>query len=262
MKTTKLKEVANSMKNLAVVILAAGKGKRMNNPDLPKVLARINDKPLIHFVLSEISSLNPAKSVVVIGHHGEMVENYIKSNFSIVVHFAIQEQQLGTGHAVLVSEFIMKEFDGNTLILAGDVPNITSQSLNIFINNHLKNNADISVLSAKTENPTGYGRIVRDNEGNFLKITEHKDASEVVLLIKEINSGIILADNKLLFTLLNLLTNDNKQGEYYLTDIIELAKNNDKKVFAFEVANFDEIQGVNTLEELKNAENYKNKIGE
>lgn len=250
------------MKDLAIVILAAGKGKRMNNPDMPKVLAQINNLPIIHFVISEVSALNPKLSVIVIGHHGEMVKDYVKDNFNSKIEFAYQEQQLGTGHAVLVTKEILSEFDGNTLILAGDVPNMTSNSLKTFIEKHIDLNSDISVLSASTKNPTGYGRIVRDSDMNFIKITEHKDADDEVLKISEINSGIILADNKILFELLNMITNNNKQGEYYLTDIIELAKNTGRKVHAFESANFDEIQGVNTIEELKKAENYKNNKGD
>ncbi len=247
---------------LAIVVLAAGKGKRMNNPDLPKVLAQINNKPIIHFVLSECKKLSPIKIVLVIGHYGELVKNYVNIEFENMVDFVVQEQQLGTGHAVKVTDVELQNFEGDTLILAGDVPNITSNSLSEFIKSHNDNNADISVLSASTDNPHGYGRIVRDNSGNFMKITEHKDADKKVLEIKEINSGIILAKNQLLFHLLNLVKNNNNQGEFYLTDIIELAKNENKKVFAFETANFDEIQGVNTLLELLKAENYKNNIGE
>lgn len=249
------------MNNLAIVILAAGKGKRMNNPDLPKVLALINNKPIINFVLSEVKKLEPKWLVLVIGHHGELVKEYVSKEFENDIRFVVQEQQLGTGHAVKVTESELSNFDGNTLILAGDVPNMTANSLNKFIQSHEDNQSDISVLSATTENPHGYGRIVRNENNDFIKITEHKDASEEELKINEINSGIILAKNKLLFHLLNLIKNDNKQGEYYLTDIIELAKNENKNVFAFQSANFNEIQGVNTLEELQNAENYKNNIG-
>lgn len=249
------------MNSLAVVILAAGKGKRMNNPDLPKVLAQINEKPLINYVINEVNQLEPSKIVVVIGHHGELVQNYVINNFNLNLEFVTQEQQLGTAHAVKVTESILLDFEVNTLILAGDVPNMTSKTLNEFVRLHIDNNSDISVLSAITANPSGYGRIVRDENNNFIKITEHKDASEEILKINEINSGIILANNQLLFHLLNLVKNDNKQGEFYLTDIIELAKNENKKVFAFECADFDEIQGVNTLDELLKAENYKNNKG-
>lgn len=246
------------MDGLNVVILAAGKGKRMNNPDLPKVLNKINDKPLIYYVITTAHKLNANQIVVVIGHQGELVKDYIKSVFdSNKIIFVIQEQQLGTGHAVLVTEQNIDKTNSYTLILAGDVPNISAKTLNEFIEKSIINQNDISVLSSNADNPYGYGRIIRNNNNHIIKIQEHKDCNEQELSIKEINSGILLAKTNILFKLLNLIKPNNNQNEYYLTDIVELGIINNLKVDAYGIANFNEIQGINTIEELKKAENYK-----
>ncbi len=251
------------MNELAIVILAAGKGKRMNNPEIPKVLAPINKRPLIYYVLNQVNMINPQNIVVVVGHKGELVKQYIKDTFpNQIINFVYQEQQLGTGHAVQVAYGILENFGGNTLILAGDVPNLNFHTILQFINQHNNNNADISVLSAIADNPFGYGRIVRNNNGDFIKITEQKDANQDELNINEINSGIILANNKILFKLLSQINNSNNQNEYYLTDIIEKAVEHQYKVYASSLANFSEIQGVNTSDELIKVENYMKNKGE
>ena len=218
------------MNLLSVVVLAAGKGKRMNNPELPKVLANINNFPLIYYVLNEVVKLSPLSTVLVTGHKGEMVREFVNTNFKGSFHFAIQEPQLGTGHAVLITEKLFYNFIGNILILAGDVPNISASTLVEFIHNHNISDSDISVLSALAPNPYGYGRIIRDGNNDFIKITEHKDANESELEINEINSGIILAKSDVLFDTLHLVGNNNNQNEYYLTDIIEIGLKNYKKV--------------------------------
>ena len=246
------------MEGLNVVILAAGKGKRMNNPDLPKVLNKINDKPLIYYVITIAHKLNANQIVVVIGHQGELVKNYIKTVFnSTKIIFVIQEQQLGTGHAVLVTEQNIDKTNAYTLILAGDVPNISAKTLNEFIGISIKNHNDISILSSIADNPYGYGRIIRNNINKVIKIQEHKDCNDEELKTKEINSGIILANTNILYKLLNLIKPNNNQNEYYLTDIVELGIINNLNVDAYCIANFNEIQGINTIEELKKAEIYK-----
>lgn len=246
------------MDGLNVVILAAGKGKRMNNPNLPKVLNIINDKPLIYYVITTAHKLNANQIVVVIGHHGELVKDYITTVFnSTKIIFVIQEQQLGTGHAVLVTEPNIDKTNTYTLILAGDIPNISVKTLKEFIDISIKNQNDISVLSSISDNPFGYGRIIRNNNNHIIKIQEHKDCNDEELKTKEINSGIILAKTDILFKLLNLIKPNNNQNEYYLTDIVELGIINNLYVDAYCIANFNEIQGINTIEELKKAENYK-----
>lgn len=252
-------------KPIAVVILAAGKGKRMNNPDIPKVLAEIDSKPLIYYVLSEVEKLNPERKVIVVGHHKELVIDFVSSYGFANVEFAEQNQQLGTGHAVDMARNLLSDFDGDTLILAGDVPLLTSESLNKFINLHLESMSDASVLSTIAPDPTGYGRIVRDESQNFLKITEHKDADDEIRKIDEINSGIFIVNTELLFNSLSKVQNNNAQGEYYLTDIIEIMKEEGRLVHAINAAPFEELQGINTTDELARAEEMfkllrKNKV--
>lgn len=245
---------------LAMLILAAGKGKRMNNPDIPKVLANLSEQPLLYYVLKQTSLLNPTKTIVVVGHKSELVIEYCNNSEFENIEFAHQEQQLGTGNAVLVAENNLIDADYSVLILAGDVPLLRAKTLLNFIERHNLNKSECSVLSTNAPNPTGYGRIVRDKDGNFLKITEHKDANENELKISEINSGIFLVNSKILFESLKKISNNNTQKEYYLTDIIEIMKNDNRKVFAFDCAEFNELQGINTTEELLKAEKffYKN----
>lgn len=239
---------------LAVIILAAGKGKRMNNPNLPKVLAEIDSKPLIYYVLKQVDILTPDKVVLVVGNLKELVIDYIEQSEFDKIDFAIQEQQLGTGHAVEMSREILHDFNGDVLILAGDVPLLTAESLRKFINLHYSCNSDVSVLSTIAPNPDGYGRIVRDSNDNFLRITEHKDADDTVKKIDEINSGIYLVKKDLLFESLQKVKNNNSQGEYYLTDIIEILKDEGKNVHSINAAPFEELQGINTTNELERAE--------
>lgn len=244
----------------AVIILAAGKGKRMNNPDLPKVLAEINGKPLISFVLNQVEKLNPQKKVLVVGHQKELVINYINDSEFGGVDFASQDEQLGTGHAVMQTYNLLKDFDGDVLILAGDVPLLKHESLKKFINIHNEVKSEISVLTTFAPNPSGYGRIVRDTDQNFMKIVEHKDADEQILNINEINSGIYMIKASLLYSSLEMITNNNAQKEYYLTDIIEILKNLGKSVYGINAAPFDELQGINTVDELNRAAEYYNFI--
>jgi UDP-N-acetylglucosamine diphosphorylase/glucosamine-1-phosphate N-acetyltransferase len=241
-------------KPIAVVILAAGKGKRMNNPEIPKVLAEIDSKPLIYYVLNAVENLDPDRIIIVVGHKSEYVIDYITSNGFANIEFAHQYEQLGTGHAVDQTRKLLKDFVGDTLILAGDVPLLTEESLRKFINLHFESMSDVSVLSTIAPDPTGYGRIVRDVNNDFLKITEHKDADEEVRKIDEINSGIYLVNNSMLFDTLGKIQNNNAQGEYYLTDIIEILNDDNKMVFAINAAPFDELQGINTVDELSRAE--------
>jgi UDP-N-acetylglucosamine diphosphorylase/glucosamine-1-phosphate N-acetyltransferase len=244
----------------SVIILAAGKGKRMKNNDIPKVLAELAGKPLIGHVLDQAELLNPEKTAVVVGHHKDKVIEYIESLKLKKILYAEQLEQLGTGHAVQQTEKYFNGYDGDILILCGDVPLLQAQSINEFINEHIDNAADCSVLSTIMPNPTGYGRIVRSNTGDFICITEEKDASEKVKLINEINSGVYIVKSKSLFDSINQLKNNNAQGEYYLTDIIQILSNLGKKVQAVVGPKFIELQGINSPEDLEIAEKYYNKL--
>ncbi len=244
-----------SNNKLAIVILAAGKGKRMNNPNLPKVLVELKNRPLLDYVLELSTNLNPEKVVVIVGHHKEQVIDFIASHKNPKFEYATQDEQLGTGHAVAQTESNLTEFDGNILILSGDVPLLSKSTTQDFINMHFENNSSASVLSSIADNPYGYGRIIRNNNGNFIRITEEKDANEQEKSIKEINSGIYLINSKLLFDSLKKISNNNSQNEYYLTDVIDILYKQNHIVKAFSIADFNEIQGVNQLTDLENLQN-------
>ncbi|MFP4370481.1 MAG: sugar phosphate nucleotidyltransferase [Bacteroidota bacterium] len=240
----------------AVVILAAGKGKRMKDPDKPKVLHELAGKPMIGRVLDTVMNVSPAKSIIIIGHKAEMVKEYVKSEDYPDVEFALQEEQLGTGHAVMQAAEILKDFDGYVLVLSGDVPLIRKDTLINFFTRHMERGAEVSVMSTVVDDPAGYGRIIRSDPSTFERIVEEKDAGSAEKMINEINSGIYLVKKDLLFEALEKISNNNKQGEYYLTDIIEILKNEGRRVEAFAAASFEELQGVNSPEDLKNAEDF------
>jgi bifunctional UDP-N-acetylglucosamine pyrophosphorylase / glucosamine-1-phosphate N-acetyltransferase len=242
-------------KQLASIILAAGMGKRMQNPEIPKVLCELNGKPLIEYVLETVCKLNSKKNVVIVGHKKEKLYNYLKK-FNETIQTCEQNQQLGTGHAVAQAESQFEDYKGDILILSGDVPLISLDTLNNFAGQHYKANADVSVLSTNAPLPTGYGRIIRDSEGYFKKIVEEKDATPNEKTVTEINSGVYLIKSRLLFTSLKFVSNSNEQGEYYLTDIIEILRVNGAIVRAFAIAGFDELQGVNSPADLERAEKY------
>ncbi len=243
-----------SVNELAIIILAAGLGKRMNNPELPKVLAELKGKPLIEHVLDASSALGAARNVLIVGHHKEKVISRLEEDGYDGVEFVSQDSQLGTGHAVEQAREALSNFDGLVLILAGDVPLLSTKTLQNFLKMHAATAADLTVLSTMAPNPRGYGRIVRSGEGDFLRITEEKDADEETKKIKEINSGVYLVSRKMLFEALSKVSNNNAQGEYYLTDIISILASERAKVAAFNGAGYDEIHGVNSPADLKEVE--------
>lgn len=238
----------------AVIILAAGKGKRMLNPDLPKALSLLVEKPLIDYVLELTNRLSPKKIVIVVGFHKEKVIEHVDSLGYENIEYAIQHEQLGTGHAVMSTKKNFQDFDGNILILAGDVPMIRYTTITKFINLHNEVFSKVSVLSTLAPNPTGYGRIIRDENDNFLDIVEEKDADELQKKVNEINSGIFLVNSELLFSSLEKIGNQNAQNEYYLTDIIKVLRNMGHSVHAINCSDFAELQGINTVEDLQQAE--------
>ncbi len=235
---------------LATVILAAGKGTRMKS-DLPKVLHKVLGETMVSRVVTLAQDIGCEKTVVVIGHKKELVEKELSGRN---VDFAVQAEQLGTGHAVMMAEPALKDFDGDVLILAGDVPLLTASTLQKLIATHRNEKADATVLSAMFEDPYGYGRIIRTSEGNYSHSVEEKDADDEIRKIKEINSGIYVFKSELLFHYLRFIGTDNVQGEYYLTDVLPMMRKDSKKI-ALQVADDpDEIQGVNTVDQLKEAE--------
>jgi bifunctional UDP-N-acetylglucosamine pyrophosphorylase/glucosamine-1-phosphate N-acetyltransferase len=175
--------------DIAVVVLAAGKGKRMNNPNLAKVMALLGGKPLIHYVIDQVMVLDPSDILLVVGFQKQSIIDYIDGLSIPYLKFVEQTEQLGTGHAVAQAQSVLDGFASDVLILAGDVPLITADTLQKFIYKHRTDQADISVLTAIVPEPTGYGRIIRNDIGEFLKITEEKDATDDERLINEVKSS-------------------------------------------------------------------------
>lgn len=234
--------------NKYAIILAAGKGTRMKS-ELPKVLHQVTGKPMISHVLSATQAVNPEKTLVIVGHGAKEVLNILPEDIAYVR----QEEQLGTGHAVKIAESLLKDLTGTTLIIAGDTPLIKSETLAKLFEFHQSEKATATILTAIAENPIGYGRIIRE-AGQVAKIVEQKDANDFEKSVQEINTGTYLFDNQALFSALSEITTDNAQGEYYLTDVIEIMKENDAKVGAFVLDDFEESIGVNDRIALSQAE--------
>jgi UDP-N-acetylglucosamine pyrophosphorylase len=238
--------------DFAAVIMAAGKGTRMKNPNLAKVMYELNGKPMIHYVVDLAYGLRASRVIVIVGYQREVVTEYVRRSHPDV-ECVVQDQQLGTGHAVMQAEGALKGFSGMVLVLSGDVPLLTVQTMHKFIRHHEDTRAFASILTAELEDPTGYGRIIRNSDGSVQKIVEHKDASAAELEIKEINSGIYVFDKEKLFEGLNHIGTHNVQQEYYLTDVFEYFWKHHWKVSALKAPHIDEIRGVNTVQQLEEA---------
>jgi UDP-N-acetylglucosamine pyrophosphorylase len=234
--------------------MAAGQGTRMKS-DLAKVLHLINGRPMVHYVLDLALGLGSEKTVLIIGHQKEKVRELCSE---YPVQYAIQEPQLGTAHAVIQTRDLLGTYEHDLLVLSGDVPLLSKSTLENLISTHQNSDAIATLLTAHLENPGGYGRIIRDNEGNVFKIVEHKDATSEELQITEINVGIYIFKTIPLFKNLDLVNNDNAQGEYYLPDVVKMYFDHGEKVLAQLADNFDETKGINTIEQLKEAETILN----
>jgi len=235
---------------LAVLILAAGKGKRMMNPGMAKVMYEVNGKPLVDYVVRLAGTLQPSKTVLVVGWQKQSVIDYVSQKNNAVA-FAEQNEQLGTGHAVLQTKPALSDFDGDVLILSGDVPVLTEKTTKALVGYHRTTEAIATILSADFDDPSGYGRIVRHKDGSVKKIVEDKDASREELAIKEINSGIYVFNKQKLFESLELVRPNNAQGEYYLTDVFESFWKNKWRVSAVKALDPLEVVGINTGEQLE-----------
>ncbi|WP_323053748.1 bifunctional UDP-N-acetylglucosamine diphosphorylase/glucosamine-1-phosphate N-acetyltransferase GlmU [Thermoanaerobacter sp. RKWS2] len=240
------------MEGLVTLILAAGLGKRMKSKH-PKVVHKVCGKPMIEWVVDAVEEIGSKEVIVVVGHKAEEVKEVLKER----VKYAYQEVQLGTGHAVMMAEDLLPE-EGNVLILTGDTPLITSNTLKELINFHIKEGNSVTILSSVLEDPTGYGRIIRDKSGNVIRIVEDKDATEEEKSIHEINSAMYVMDIAKLKKALRMITNNNAQGEYYLTDAVEIIRDMDGKIGAFTVPS-EEITGVNSRVQLFEAEKIMRK---
>ena len=236
-------------KEIRAIVLGAGKGTRMKS-NLPKVLHEIFAKPLIGWVLDSINNL-PYKneSIVIIGHGAHDVEEYLNHNYKYV-KTTLQKEQLGTGHAVAQAVPILHGYRGTAIIVCGDTPLITTKTLRELIKFHEENASDLTVMTTKFDNPTGYGRIIRSVKDEVMKIVEEKDATESQKEIKEVNTGVYCLDWAKIRKAFNELKNNNAQGEYYLTDIIKWARENSYKVLGYETKNNEEIYGINSRQHL------------
>lgn len=236
--------------SLITVILAAGKGKRMNS-DLPKVLHPVLGRPMIHYVIETARAIGSRKIILVVGHKKELI---IEATKDEQVEYAVQEQQLGTGHAVMQTKPFFEDNGDNVLILSGDVPLLTPQTLNKMIAIQLAEQPLATLLTAVMDDPTGYGRIVRNGKGFVRQIIEHKDATPEILKIKEINVGIYIFQSHSLFETLPQLRNNNSQREYYLPDVIKIYVDRGEKVIALPTPDVEETHGINDINQLKQAE--------
>ncbi|MCX6121869.1 MAG: sugar phosphate nucleotidyltransferase [Ignavibacteriales bacterium] len=245
-------------RGLAVVIMAAGKGTRMKDPSKVKVMYKVLGKPMIHYVVDLAFNLKADRVIAIVGHQRDVVMNHIcKSHPNIEI--AVQAEQLGTGHAVMQTENALKDFYGDVIVLSGDVPLLTVASIQQLIEHHFQTQAVATILTAHFNDPTGYGRIIRNDDNSVKKIIEHKDATEEERQVKEINSGIYIFDKQKLFDGLQHITPHNVQKEYYLTDVFEYFWKHHWRVSALKATYVDEIRGINTIEQLKEAETIKQK---
>ncbi|HFI0331654.1 TPA: bifunctional UDP-N-acetylglucosamine diphosphorylase/glucosamine-1-phosphate N-acetyltransferase GlmU [Streptococcus suis] len=242
------------MSNNYAIILAAGKGTRMKS-DLPKVLHKVAGITMLEHVKRAVDAMEPVKTVTIVGHKAELVQAVLEGQSE----FALQSEQLGTGHAVMMAEPALAGLEGQTLVIAGDTPLITGESLKSLINFHVSHKNVATILTAQADNPFGYGRIIRNADGEVQKIVEQKDANDFEKKVKEINTGTYLFDNKRLFEALKDINTDNAQGEYYLTDVISIFRQAGEKVGAYVLRDFDESLGVNDRVALATAESVMRK---
>ena len=234
------------------IILAAGKGTRMKS-DTPKVLHTIFDKTLVGYVIDAVNNTGLAdENFVIVGHQAERVEEYINKNYDNA-KCVLQSPQLGTGHAVSMALPYLKDFDGEVIILCGDTPLITSETIKEFVEYHRENKSDLTVMSAIFENPTNYGRIIRNQDDSLNSIVEEKDATPEQKAVKEINAGIYCINWAKIKPAFNELTSNNAQGEYYLTDIIKWGNEKNLSVNAYTLKNNEEIFGINSKTHLAEA---------
>jgi len=249
--------LSNEQKTLDVLILAAGLGTRMRS-NLAKVLHKIDGRPLINHVCLTATALAPRKIYVVIGHQGEDVRRAVLEELDEEYSaFVWQKEQLGTGHAVNSAREFLENEDSTLLILSGDVPMIRAETLAALVqqhHHHRGKGAACTILTVKLDDPSGYGRIVRDDAGFFSKIVEQKDATDEEKHIKEINSGIYCFNTKKLFAALSSVQNDNVQGEYYLTDVPSLLREAGDDISLYNHTDAREVSGINNRAELADLE--------
>ncbi len=222
------------------IILAAGKGTRMRSK-LYKVLHKVCGKTMVEHVVGQLEKADIENIITIVGFGAEKVEEVVGNR----TKFALQNEQLGTGHAVMQAKDLLANEDGETIVVSGDTPLFTADTFKKLFEYHEQRHAAATILTSVAPDPTGYGRIVRNDVGIVERIVEQKDATPEEQAIHEINTGVYCFDNKKLFAALKNINNDNAQGEYYLTDVIEILKNEQEIVTAYKMSDFDESMGVN-----------------
>ena len=257
-----MENISSEQKMLDVLILAAGLGTRMRS-NLAKVLHKLDGRPLINHVCRTATALAPRKVYVVIGHQGEDVKSAVLEELDeAYAGFVWQKEQLGTGHAVNAAREFLENEDSTLLVLSGDVPMIRAETLAALVQQHRSHRgrgAACTILTVKLDDPTGYGRIIRDDHGLFDHIVEQKDASEDERKIREINSGIYCFDTRKLFQALQSVKNENAQGEYYLTDVPGVLRELGEDIAIYHHADAHEIEGINNRVQLADLERVVNR---
>lgn len=242
------------MSDLRVIVLAAGKGKRLHSAEteLPKVLRAAGGRPLLAWVLDHLSFVDPSAVTLVVGYQADKVRQAIGGAY----RYVLQVEQHGTGHAVAAAKDDFAGFTGDTLVIYGDMPLIKQETYQDLVRRHQASGADCTLLTAITSEIPAYGRIIRGEDGHFQGIVEQKDCTPEQLLIREVNPGIYVFRSPLLFSLLGRLRNDNAQGEYYLTDLPQLFLQAGHQVETGTINDDRQIIGVNTPEDLAICEQY------
>jgi UDP-N-acetylglucosamine diphosphorylase/glucosamine-1-phosphate N-acetyltransferase len=244
--------------NIAVIILAAGMGTRMQS-DRAKVLHEVQGRPMIHYVVRTAHHIAGDNIVVVVGHQADRVRAALGDDGRLA--FALQSPQLGTGHAVACALPKVPARCEHVVILCGDVPLIRSDTLHSLVDDHLQSRRDLSVLVVELADPTGYGRILTDGDGRVVGIVEESDATAAQRKVRMINTGIYCVDTPFLREALQQIGNDNAQGEYYLTDMVAVGYRNSKKIGAFVSKDARQFQGINSREDLRKVETDLGKHG-
>ena len=249
-----MSDKTTSPKPLNVLIMAAGLGTRMKS-NRAKVLHELGGSPLIAHVTRTAQALGPKRIIVIVGHQAEEVERAVLAEVGGLASFVVQAKQRGTGDAVESARGVLEKSDSLVLVLSGDVPMIKLETLQKFIEHHNSSGADCTVLSVRLENPTGYGRVIRDENDAFQKIVEQRDATEEERQVKEINSGIYCFDARELFRALRSVEPANDQGEYYLTDVPAIIMTNGGTLSVYLHNDAREVYGINSRAELAEFEN-------
>ncbi|WP_182866814.1 sugar phosphate nucleotidyltransferase [Rhodopirellula sp. JC639] len=232
------------------VVLAAGKGTRMNS-ELPKVLCPVVGRAMIHFVIDALEAAGIHRQIVVVGYEADAVKRELATRDQANIQFALQAEQLGTGHAVQCCRDLLSEQTGPTIVVAGDSPLIQSDSLKTLLEHFHQTQPALLLGTLKKDDPTGLGRIVRNDAGEFIGIVEHKDATPEQLAIDEVNMSTYLFRTPDLLESLSMLNNDNAQGEYYLTDCARLLRESGRPVAALPALKPCESLSINNPDELQ-----------